>query len=64
MKTLIKLLPIGATVFLVAYLLGAFAFADLNISHWPIAGRAFVALAGGMCAFSIMGATWEIMDKE
>ena len=64
MKIFIKSIGFGGVMFLIIYLLSAFVFADLNITHWSENGRALVAFIGGLVLFAGMGAAFQIMDNE
>lgn len=64
MKTFVKSFVFGGMVFLIVYLIGAFVFADLNIIHWPLPGRAFVGFSGGLAGLSVMGASMYIMSNK
>ena len=54
MKKLVFRLLLGALTFLLAFLIGAFTEASLNIKEWSDLSRQVVGVIGGFSAFSVI----------
>ena len=55
LKYILESVLCGGLVFVICYLLGAFAAADFNIINWDPTMRFFVAFFGGILSVSAIG---------